>query len=965
MAGFYEVRGNSSPIPLSSPTPDSASGAARSATPRQKAAAEKATSGFKAPPSGSSENLRVNDTIQRAFHSDNALVPHSRPPQRHRTNHNPLLQGNRSAEEKTSDACERGFSKSMYDMWRVQEDLVQSVDILRKDVEHCLDPDRLAQNAVFAEILSSLHQIQTSSSKHLDFDGAALSKVLSTSLEGLNGLEERLNQKISEVLGEVQAVRKQQEKAEETSLAVIREEVKHMKFGADVTDIVRHLQIQLGEVFNMTQSLNAYSTKTIAGVEELQGYTKSFSTQTIEDVKNLQIETQKRHAEFGPSLEIFLVKYLQETPVNVDLSTVLSQISRTRGALDSDFDQLLNEIAKIQKALNVDFARVIEDMEEMAENVRSSVHHSAVEGGDHRKTRRTNTMDAKEIKKMARKQVRVRDYWAQTDIKEFTSTWIQTDDHMWKAACRPHKHKPRIKDSVRGQGDHSLNLAQVPQQSTKPKAKVFGDAQAMKQQVRRALIQPQYNVTDYYKTTGIFQRLARSPLFEHITLVVIFLNAIWIGIDTDHNDAALLVNARVAFQVAENIFCTFFFTEIMIRFLAFSYKRHCLHDHWFMFDATLVLLMVTETWIITVIMLSLGGEAGGDAENSMKKFGGEASIFRMARLVKLIRISRMARLLRAIPEVVILIKTIGVAARCVLVFLILWIVIIFVFGVIFRQITDGNDIGMEYFKSVPDAMNTLLLNGLFPENEPLVNSIAGAHPLLWILIMCFIMIVSLTLMHMLLAVLVEIIGVISVAEKEGMTVSHVSSQFRHVLENLELSMPLSKLEFQKLLVEPAVTSILQHEGVDVMALVDMIDLIYQDLDVDGAGGLTFEKLVDIILNTRGTNTATVKDVKELLKIMKTFVRESMAHVLEEVTMDFSVVKAELKEMKETQIRALEDQGEESEEEFDMDSPGASERPKRSSRDSGQGPMEVPHLLAVPGGLDVDLDSSDGESSVRS
>merc|ERR1719491_789492 len=181
---------------------------------------------------------------------------------------------------------------------------------------------------------------------------------------------------------------------------------------------------------------------------------------------------------------------------------------------------------------------------------------------------------------------------------------------------------------------------------------------------------------------------------------------------------------------------------------------------------------------------------------------------------------------------------------------------------------------------------------------------------------------------MLLAVLVEIIGVISVAEKEGMTVSHVSSQFRQVLENLELSMPLSKLEFQKLLVEPAVTSILQHEGVDVMALVDMIDLIYQDLDVDGAGGLTFEKLVDIILNMRGTNTATVKDVKELLKIMKMFVRESMSHVLEEVNMDFSIIKAELKEMKETQIRAL-DQGEESEEEFDLDSPGASERPKRS------------------------------------
>jgi len=620
---------------------------------------------------------------------------------------------------------------------------------------------------------------------------------------------------------------------------------------------------------------------------------------------------------------------VQDTPVNVDLSGVQRQISKSQGIIESDLEQLLGEIAKIQKALNVDFARVMNEMEEVTEALCKPIEFQVT--GERRPS------SAKAGQMMSKQRTRCRDYWAQTDVKEYTDTWMQTDDAIWKAATRPHKkHRQHARDE-----SEKLKHA-IERNSTKvnPKANVFGDEQKMKQQMRRALIQPQYHVSDLYKTKGFVQRIARSQRFENITLLIIFLNAIWIAIDTDLNDATLLINARLEFQIMENLFCTFFFAEIVIRFAAFKHKRDCLKDGWFIFDSVLVFLMVVETWIISVVMLALQE----DGTSSSMSFAGEISIFRMARLVKILRISRMARLLRAMPEIVIVLKTIRVAARVVLVFLILWVAIIFLFGVFFRQITDGDDVGNAYFSSVPAAMNTLLLNGLFPENESMVNSLGKSHPALWVLIMLFILIVSLTLMHMLLAVLVELIGVISVAEKEGMTVSYVSAQFRFVLNNLDVDLPLAKTQFQNLLLEPAVTAILAHENVDVMALVDMIDIIYQDIEVEADGGLSFEKLIDLILNMRGSNPATVKDVKEQLLLIKNIVTESISHVLDEFTQDFGLVIQELKELKETQIRALE--REDSDEEYGIAATGTLLRSTHKNQSIGLGSSTM--LTFAPG-----------------
>jgi len=116
--------------------------------------------------------------------------------------------------------------------------------------------------------------------------------------------------------------------------------------------------------------------------------------------------------------------------------------------------------------------------------------------------------------------------------------------------------------------------------STPAKA-IFADAAAMKAKVKENIMKPDYNVAQFYKTEGYPQEIARSAIFDNVTLAVIGLNALWIWIDTDYNDSATLLDAHPVFQVGENLFCAYFALELLIRFLAFNRKRDCMRDAWF------------------------------------------------------------------------------------------------------------------------------------------------------------------------------------------------------------------------------------------------------------------------------------------------------------------------------------------------------------------------------------------------
>lgn len=73
---------------------------------------------------------------------------------------------------------------------------------------------------------------------------------------------------------------------------------------------------------------------------------------------------------------------------------------------------------------------------------------------------------------------------------------------------------------------------------------------------------------------------------------------------------------------------------------------------------------------------------------------------------------------------------------------------------------------------------------------------------------------------------------------------------------------MSKEDFDSLLAVPSALIALQEVGIDVVGLVDFRDHLFS-----GNRLLDFPEFMDIILQLRGTNTATVKDVIDLRKLL--------------------------------------------------------------------------------------------------
>merc|ERR1712228_761345 len=76
---------------------------------------------------------------------------------------------------------------------------------------------------------------------------------------------------------------------------------------------------------------------------------------------------------------------------------------------------------------------------------------------------------------------------------------------------------------------------------------------------------------------------------------------------------------------------------------------------------------------------------------------------------------------------------------------------------------------------------------------------------------------------------------------------------------------ISQAEFESLLLKPEAARIIQSVGVDVEELVDNADFIFND----ARSTLNFHDFMDIILQLRGSNKATVKDLVSLRRVVLT------------------------------------------------------------------------------------------------
>jgi voltage-gated sodium channel len=390
------------------------------------------------------------------------------------------------------------------------------------------------------------------------------------------------------------------------------------------------------------------------------------------------------------------------------------------------------------------------------------------------------------------------------------------------------------------------------QEDRKMNRGMFPDKNQMKKQLQETLIVKEYDVRDCYWESGCAQKIARSNFFEMLTICVIGLNAMWIAVDTDHNNADNLMEADLQFQIAENLFALYFFAELMLRFVAFECKKNCLYDFWFIFDSLLVIQVVMETWLMYLIWFISDGQLSFSA-----------GPMTLLKIVRLCRTARIVRLLRMFPELLVLIRGIGIAIRSVFFTLVLLIVLTYVFSICLKIMTVGDpEINEQYFPTVWAGAKNMLLWAIVPDLEDKFDIISSAGFLSTIMFTAFIFIVSLTMLNMLIGVLVEVIGVVSSLEREQLEINHMKDGLAQLLlqADVECSGEVTIKEFVRLLSNNSAVQFLASVGIDAVALVDISEYMFK-----GSDTYEYSDMVGALLELRGSNTCTVKDIISLRK----------------------------------------------------------------------------------------------------
>mmetsp|Transcript_13133 Transcript_13133/g.41016 ORF Transcript_13133/g.41016 Transcript_13133/m.41016 type:complete len:272 (+) Transcript_13133:153-968(+) len=133
-----------------------------------------------------------------------------------------------------------------------------------------------------------------------------------------------------------------------------------------------------------------------------------------------------------------------------------------------------------------------------------------------------------------------------------------------------------------------------------------------------------------------------------------------------------------------------------------------------------------------------------------------------------------------------------------------------------------------------------------------------------IVFMVFIVITSITLMNMMVGVLVDIVNLTALYEREQLDIRFVKEYFVKLAKRIDVNGDdiISKAEFNELMHMPEALRALQGVGVDVVGLVDLASFMFRGMD-----SMRLPDFMDLVLQLRGSNKATVKDIVDTRKFL--------------------------------------------------------------------------------------------------
>ena len=297
--------------------------------------------------------------------------------------------------------------------------------------------------------------------------------------------------------------------------------------------------------------------QSLAGKIDLQKMLDGQSMHLLQKIHELQ-------SIGAPDISLALQELESFKAPTIDFSQISAEIRKSMMLFEEDFRMLMNEIVKVQRHLEIDYlpmqavsavdklalhgmpaeevpmlflpegAREEEPVEKIDFPIAACKEPKepteATEATPEEEICEIGTRDDLHMAARVRKMKRVREISAQTE-------YHSRDEHVQTEA--DYSQKPHHNHHKRKQAQAKTKVMQPVSQ----KKLGLQDKDAFKERARKALLRPQYNVFDYYHTSGFCQRIARHYIFDNLTVSVVALNAIWIAIDIDYNSSAILTEA--------------------------------------------------------------------------------------------------------------------------------------------------------------------------------------------------------------------------------------------------------------------------------------------------------------------------------------------------------------------------------------------------------------------------------------
>jgi len=355
--------------------------------------------------------------------------------------------------------------------------------------------------------------------------------------------------------------------------------------------------------------------------------------------------------------------------------------------------------------------------------------------------------------------------------------------------------------------------------------------------------------TSLYGTAAYqVERLFRSQWVECLIGCIILANSICIGVETQQE---LTGESDPVFQTLEHMFLAVYLLEICLRLLAVG--RACFWDSWFLFDLLLVMGGCVASWVLTPIY---AGNGPGDQNRQVLS---QLMVFRICRLLRLLRAMRMVKKFRSMWRLVygLLTSFNTMITTLSLVGLVLYTFACLGIEMITKDPNLRESASPEVRRIVDTFFTDLFVTQMFLFQFVTLDSVAAVYmplikekPILAIYFLSILLVVSISLMNLVMAKIVE--GALDAAHHDH----EMERQQRK--ESIRAIVPVLKDIFARMdqdgsghveLRELQVLGMTQvPEELAPLVMMDSMVELFEILDIDNSGTVSQDEFIEGILS---------------------------------------------------------------------------------------------------------------------